>query len=637
MASGEGRFAEIPLAVKIGVPVAIGAATAAGIAYYCLKKKDPTDRKIKDDKTLKKPPGNSKERHRNAAESSKVKSSDTGKEYKDKAESVEEVPKSDLEKARDWKIRGNKWFGAENYAKALEYYKKALELCPAEHTKDRAIFNQNIAAAYERLANNDQLTNEEKKEISELVIQHCSEALSLDKAYAKAFARRARAYRIVGFLEKSLYDYVAATVLDDGVGKMVMTDFQQLLAAYTEKLIDEELKSRSWPPSSSSSLPDNLSPAAVDNILLEATRLKCFSKEALQEMWVAEKEESESDEEPQKRFEDEPMCKAVTAFLDHKYAEVVALFDVAATDGAEVLKPYARLAKGITLQLWHQNKLALEELEATILLPNATKDVRLYCHLIKSEVLHDEGMSEEALSQYGLALKEDGGNPDIYLFRGKARLTDEKSLNPLQGLEDVKEAHKLDPNNPIMVATLGYTTFKVGAITNSMQMIEEATKLLNEATKKFPNNPFVFSTFGHMLQESMQTEKALECFEKASELKPDDPMNLVSKCFSLLFSGRSIEEASECAKLALEKDPYYTLAYQALASLEMQKVNTDKALELYRKAIQCTLSKNELAQVLAVYSVTEVQIQVCKDLGLDLAQVLAKAESSLKQGLGSQA
>ena len=76
-------------------------------------------------------------------------------------------------------MRGNKWFSAGNYKKALEYYEIALNHCPSDCTKDMSVFHQNISAAYERLAHHPDVAEEDMKQYCLAVIQHCSQGNQL--------------------------------------------------------------------------------------------------------------------------------------------------------------------------------------------------------------------------------------------------------------------------------------------------------------------------------------------------------------------------------------------------------------------------------------------------------------------------
>jgi mitochondrial import receptor subunit TOM70 len=56
-----------------------------------------------------------------------------------------------VQRAQAAKNRGNKFFKAGKYDKAIECYTEAIEVCPADQREDISTFYQNRAAAYEQL------------------------------------------------------------------------------------------------------------------------------------------------------------------------------------------------------------------------------------------------------------------------------------------------------------------------------------------------------------------------------------------------------------------------------------------------------------------------------------------------------
>ena len=59
-------------------------------------------------------------------------------------------------------------------------------------------------------------------------------------------------------------------------------------------------------------------------------------------------------------------------------------------------------------------------------------------------------------------------------------------------------AHKLKKKDPKVATSFAYATFKVGVLTNSMQMIEESIGMIKALANKHPNCGIVFATFGHV-------------------------------------------------------------------------------------------------------------------------------------------
>ncbi|KAJ3155305.1 cytochrome c oxidase subunit 1 [Geranomyces michiganensis] len=110
-----------------------------------------------------------------------------------------------VEKALEYKIKGNAEFKEQSYADALESYVEALALCPEDEVGDRAVFHANIAACHIQ-------TKEYAKAVAS-----CSEALKCKPDYQKALLRRASANEKIGSwssLTDSLSDYKAVSAAD---------------------------------------------------------------------------------------------------------------------------------------------------------------------------------------------------------------------------------------------------------------------------------------------------------------------------------------------------------------------------------------------------------------------------------------
>lgn len=151
------------IALAVGVPVIVG-----GVGYYYYTKRHP----VKDDSQL---------------------SSNTSKPMKDQVNVREpeassspvaqetEVEEDPFKVATNFKNDGNAFFKQGKFDEAIEYYTKAINLCPPNKKLELSTFHQNKAAALEKLEN------------WQGVVEECSKAVDLNPRYVKALFRRARA------------------------------------------------------------------------------------------------------------------------------------------------------------------------------------------------------------------------------------------------------------------------------------------------------------------------------------------------------------------------------------------------------------------------------------------------------------
>lgn len=176
------------LAVLLGAPIAIG------IGYLYFRKQTEC---LEDDPGKKaKKLGNLKGQTISLDGDEKL----TQEQPENIAKKVVEL--SPLEAATAHKNEGNICFKKGKYDEAIEWYDKAIQVCPATNAHDLSTFYQNRAAAYEQL----------KKWSS--VRDDCTKALELNSKYVKALHRRARAYEHLNDLSSSLEDVTATCILE---------------------------------------------------------------------------------------------------------------------------------------------------------------------------------------------------------------------------------------------------------------------------------------------------------------------------------------------------------------------------------------------------------------------------------------
>jgi tetratricopeptide (TPR) repeat protein len=143
----------------------------------------------------------------------------------------EEVNKRKLE-AIDLKTEGNKRFKEELYEESIEFYTKALRLCPKQFTEDRAVMFANRSAAKSHL------------NLKEKAIQDCDKAIQLKANYVKALLRRAQLYRQFNDkLDESLADYKRVLELDPNCSEAIVAsnELQLQINERNEKLKKEML------------------------------------------------------------------------------------------------------------------------------------------------------------------------------------------------------------------------------------------------------------------------------------------------------------------------------------------------------------------------------------------------------------
>ena len=84
----------------------------------------------------------------------------------------------------------------------------------------------------------------------------------------------------------------------------------------------------------------------------------------------------------------------------------------------------------------------------------------------------------------------------------------------------MNSAHRLRKKDPKVASSLAYATFKVGVLTNSMQMIEESIVMIKSLANRHPNCAVVFATYGHVSGGTPRvqlTAASLECTSSTAD------------------------------------------------------------------------------------------------------------------------
>ncbi|KAJ2688264.1 TOM (translocase of outer membrane) complex component, partial [Coemansia spiralis] len=128
--------------------------------------------------------------------------------------------------AQSLKSRGNKFFQAKRYEKAIELYTQALRF------EEDPVFYSNRAACYAADSQH------------ELVIQDCTAAVELEPRYVKALMRRAQAFESTERFRDSLYDYTTACILEDFGNNQAATAAERVLKRLAEAEARERVEKR---------------------------------------------------------------------------------------------------------------------------------------------------------------------------------------------------------------------------------------------------------------------------------------------------------------------------------------------------------------------------------------------------------
>ncbi|GFR07346.1 mitochondrial import receptor subunit TOM70 [Trichonephila clavata] len=561
------QFSKWHLAVILGV----GTPVALGIAYWYYKKKNSKNsKKLCDD----------------VYENTETRT--LPKELNNiirKKNDLSKNPETPFSKAKAFKEQGNKFFKEGQFDKAIECYTSAIEICPPEQSEDLATFYQNRAAAYENLKNYEAVVNDTTK------------ALECNKSYLKALYRRAKAYEELGEWHKCLEDITGVCMFDGFRTENYLKMTDRVIKELSKKEAKETFSKR---------------------------EPKLPSKHFIRHYFISFSEDPimKSVEEYKKNKKDPSELSGFRLVIHHlaeeNFKEIIPNCDVEINRRGPDL-PEALLVRATFKLLQGQVQDSLADLTQLYALESIDVKVRVNC-LIKIGTMKVQlEKMDEALQHFNKAIESDLNNADIYLHRGQVYLLMERFLDCLR---DMEKSCSLNPNFPSARAQKCYIQYRCGLQYNDENQKTAALKGFEEIEKSFPDCSECFFLYAQVLTECGQYQKAETYFRKAGDLDPQDPNVYVHLGILTLQWKEDCNLALEYLNKAISMDEKCQFGFETLGSIEIQKGNLQRGLELFQKAIDSAHTETELAHLYSLLLAAKAQASAAERFGLDLGNVL---------------
>lgn len=304
---------------------------------------------------------------------------DTANGIKEPVKAKELTP---FEQAVKHKESGNDCFKNGKYDAAIEFYNKAIEICPSSKSTDLSQFYQNRAAAYEQL----------KRWKS--VEADCTKALELNPKYVKALHRRARAYENLKELELCLEDVTAVAILEGFQNNSSLVLADKILKDLGLKHAKEAMANK---------------PPVEPSKHFVVNYFKSFSQDPVHKTVVV------SSTEP-KGF-----LRAIQAFKAGNFNDIIPACteEIETCEDESEYKLEAILLRGTFYLLSGQYDLSLTDFNTVI--NNQEADAKLRSNaLTKRASLHMQTEQKElSFEDFDKAIQIDPENPDVYHHRGQ--------------------------------------------------------------------------------------------------------------------------------------------------------------------------------------------------------------------------
>lgn len=489
---------------------------------------------------------------------------------------------SPFDQAVKHKESGNELFKNGKYDGAIEFYNQAIDICPKEKSTDLSQFYQNRAAAYEQL----------KK--WEAVAADCTKALELNSKYIKALHRRARAYDNLKKLELCLEDVTAVAILEGFQNNNSLVFADRILKDLGLQHAKEMMLTKE---------PVEPSKHFVFNYF------KSFSQDPVHKVVVTSSDP--------KGF-----IRAIKAFKDSRFSEIIPACteEIESCEEDSEYKLEAILLRGTFYLLTGQYDLSLNDFNTVI--NNSEADAKLRSNaLTKRASLHMQTEQKDlSFADFDKAIEIDSENPDVYHHRGQVYLLVEKLE---EAVDDFSKASMLLPKNPLTYVHKLYSEYRQAVTEQDNTKLFAKVEEFSEAIKEYPNCVEVYSLFAQILSDQQQFALADDYFEKAMKLEPGNAGLFVHRGLLNLQWKGDINAAMKMLEKAIEIDDKCEFAYETLGTVEVQRGNLERAIDLFEKALKLAKSEMELTHIFSLKDAAHAQMNVTKKMGLSLSSLMS--------------
>lgn len=485
-----------------------------------------------------------------------------------------------LKRAQLHKTDGNNSFVAGKYDEAIAHYNKAIETCPKEKKIDLATFYQNRAAAYEQL----------KKWSA--VKEDSTKALELNPTYIKALYRRAKACEATNDLVQALEDITEVCILEKFNNQTTLYMADRVLRQLGAKHAKEAMKSRKPIMPSKHFIKVYFSTFTEDPVLKylkDDTKLK---------------------------DETHGFARAIAAMKKQNYDDIISACteEIDSSESEAQFKLESQLLRGTFYLLVGRHQDALTDLQSIIDNKEAEEKLRVNA-LIKMAALNMQlENSNQSMVNFEEAFKLDASNCDLFHHRAQVNLL----LGNLSAArDDFKKAVDINPNYAVAHAQKCYAEYRQAVGNMDVEKLQSVMLDFEKLTKKFPNCCECYALYAQALTDQQKYEEADQFFQRTIEADPDNPTVYVQRAVLQLQWNSDMEKSIQLINKALEIDEKCEYAYEALGTIEIQRGNLSKAIELFEKALVLAKNETEMTHLFSLKDAAVAQQKISEKLGLE--------------------
>ncbi|XP_078088990.1 mitochondrial import receptor subunit TOM70 [Mustelus asterias] len=495
-----------------------------------------------------------------------------------------------LDRAQSAKNKGNKFFKAGKFEQAIQCYTEAIGLCPLNQKQDLSTFYQNRAAAYEQLQKWDE------------VAQDCTKAVELNPKYIKALYRRAKAYEKLDNKKECLEDVTAVCILEGFQNQQSMLLADRVLKLLGKEKAKEKYKNRE---------PLMPSPQFIKSYF------NSFTDDIIsQPLLKGEKPDEDKDKEGEaadiRGTERSGYQKAKQYMEEENYDKIISeCTKEIETKGKYVAE--ALLLRATFYLLIGNATAAQPDLDMVVSMNDANVKLRANALIKRGSMYMQQQQSQLSTQDFNMAADIDPQNADVYHHRGQLKILLD---NVEEAVDDFDECIRLRPDSALAQAQKCFALYRQAYTGSNPLQIQVAVKGFEDVIKNFPSCAEGYALYAQALTDQQHFSKADEMYDKCIELEPDNATTYVHKGLLQLQWKQDLDKGLELISKAIEIDNKCDFAYETMGTIEVQRGNLAKAIDMFSKAINLAKSEMEMAHLYSLCDAAYAQTEVAKKYGL---------------------
>uniref|UniRef100_A0AAR2ITC5 Mitochondrial import receptor subunit TOM70 n=1 Tax=Pygocentrus nattereri TaxID=42514 RepID=A0AAR2ITC5_PYGNA len=491
---------------------------------------------------------------------------------------------SPLDRAQGAKNKGNKYFKAGKYEQAIQCYTEAISLCPKEQKSDLSTFYQNRAAAYEQQAKWTE------------VVQDCSQAVEMNPRYVKALFRRAKALEKLDKKKECLEDVTAVCILEAFQNQQSMLLADKVLKQLGKEKAKEKYKNRE---------PLMPSPQFIKSYF------SSFTDDIIsQPLQKGEKKDEDKDKEGS--VISSGYLKAKQYMEEENYDKIISEctkeIESKGRHTAEAL-----LLRATFYLLIGNATAAQPDLDKVINMQDANVKLRANALIKRGSMYMQQQQPQLSTQDFNMAAEIDPRNADVYHHRGQLKIL----LDQVEeAVADFDECILLRPDSALAQAQKCFALYRQAYTGNNPSQVQTAMDGFEDVIRRFPKCAEGYALYAQALTDQQQFGKADEMYDKCIELEPDNATTYVHKGLLQLQWKQDLDMGLDLISKAIEIDNKCDFAYETMGTIEVQRGNLDKAIDMFNKAINLAKSEMEMAHLYSLCDAAYAQTEVARKYGL---------------------